>query len=288
MRPEERQRGNAARLAKMGRLFGLEAYGPAEIADRVEQQGVQKARLPIAATFMLGMIGGGFIALGAMSHTVVVSDPGLSPGAARLAGGVFFAMGYLIAISAGGEVFTSNNLVMMSWAARRISTRRLLRNWSVVLLANAVGAIGLAVLVMLAGQPDTHGGNTGSYIVALGADKADEPFRIAFFKGVGGNLLICMGVWIAMGARTLTDKFVGPLLPIAALPIVNFEHSVGNLFYLPMALMLQATGVEADNGAIVSYLGSIRNFLAVAAGNIVGGSIMVALVYHVIYRRLDK
>jgi formate transporter len=268
----------------MGRIFPLDAYEPEQIARRVESEGAKKATLPVWPTLMLGGVGGGLIGLGAMFHTVITSDPELGAGAGRILGGIFFAMGYLLAISAGAQVFTTNNLVVMSWAARKISTAQLLRNWGLVLVGNAAGAVALAVAVVLSGHPEIHAGEVGRAAVGIAVEKAEEGFADAFFKGVLGNVLIAMGVWLAMAGRSLTDRLLGPLLPIAALPIAGFEHSVGNLYYLSAGWINAA--MADDGAAVIGWWGVVRNLLAVGLGNVVGGGGLVALVYHVIYRRL--
>ena len=265
--------------------YGFDAYAPEEIAERVEIYGTYKSQLSPLALIMLGVVGGGFIGLGAMAQTVVISDPELGLGAGRILGGLFFAMGYIMAILAGAEVFTTNNLLVMSWANRQLSTRRLLYMWSVVLVANAIGAVGLVMAVVFSGHVTLHEGEVARTAIGTGASKASEPFVNAFFKGVLGNLLIAMGVWLAMAGRSVTDKVLGPWLPIAALPIAGFEHSVGNLYYLPMGMILAATEPEYAGGITIGWWGACRNLVAVTLGNIVGGGGMVALVYHVIYRR---
>lgn len=264
---------------------GFDAYSPEQIAERVETYGTYKARQSITAICMLGILGGGFIGLGAMVHTVILADPALDPGAGRIVAGLFFAMGYMIAISAGAEVFTTNNLLVMSWAARQISTRRLMSVWGLVLVTNAVGAIGLVITVILSGHLQLHDGEVARTAVAIGAAKAEESFVNAFFKGVLGNLLIAMGLWVAMAGRSVTDKVLGPWIPIAALPIAGFEHSVGNLYYLPMGMLVANAYPELVADAAVSLAGSSRNLVAVILGNVLGGGVMVALVYHLVYRR---
>ena len=268
--------------------YGFDAYAPEEIAERVEVYGTYKSRLSPLALFMLGVVGGGFIGLGAMVQTVVVAKPELGIGAGRILGGLFFAMGYIMATLAGAEVFTTNNLLVMSWAGRQLSTKRLLYMWGVVLAANAIGAVGLVVAVVFSGHVTLHEGEVARTAIEMAASKADEPFVNAFFKGVLGNLLIAMGVWLAMAGRSVTDKVIGPWLPIAALPIAGFEHSVGNLYYLPMGMILTATEPAHAEGASIGWWGACRNLVAVTLGNIVGGGGMVALVYHVIYRRSHR
>lgn len=268
-------------------VFGLDAYSPPEIALRIETQGIERAHLPIRTKLMLGMVGGGLIGIGAMGHTMMVGDPAMNPAAGRVLGGVAFAIGYLAAITAGASVFTTNILMVMTWAAGKIRLRLLLRSWGIVLLGNAVGAGGLAMLVVGSGQPAMHGSQVGEAIMQIAAEKAGETLPQAFFKGMLGNVLICIGAWIAMAGRTITDKMIGPLLPIALLPIAGFEHAVGNLYYFQAAIWLTLTQPEVylAQGMGFGPAGVARNMVAVILGNVVGGGLLVGLVYHVVYRR---
>ena len=123
----------------MADLYGSDAFAPAEIARRVEEVGVAKARLPLLQTAMLGVLAGAFIALGALYFTLVASDASLGFAATRIAGGVCFSLGLLLVVVAGAELFTGNNLLAMAWAAGRISAAEVLRNWAVVCAANFAG-----------------------------------------------------------------------------------------------------------------------------------------------------
>jgi len=280
--------GETDRVRPPGQPLSVDAYSPEQVAERVEQQGVHKSNLPRFATFMLAVLGGGFVGIGAMTQVAILSDPDLNPGTARLAGGIAFAMGYLIAISAGAEIFTSNNLTVMSWAARKLSTRRLLRNWAVVFIGNAVGASGLVITLVLSGHMDLHAGAVTQTATDIAISKGEEGFVRAFFAGVLGNLLICVGVWIAMAGRSVMDRFFAPMLPIAAMSIVGFEHSIGNVYYL-LSGFFKTLAMDAPTGAAdVFALAALHNLVAVSLGNIVGGGVLVALVYHMIYRRRPK
>jgi formate transporter len=271
----------------MNTVFTLDAYSPEDIAERVERYGVPRAHLPPLAKIMLGVVGGGVIGFGVMLHTLITGDPAMGAGGGRIIGGFFFAMGYLIAITAGAAVFTTNILMVMGWAARLITTTALLRSWGLVLVGNAIGAVGLVGVAYLSDYPYLFEG-LDRHIIAIGSAKSQEAFITAFSKGVLGNVLICLGVWISMAGRSLSDKIFGPILPIAALPIADFEHSVGNLFYIPMALLVSATSPEAAEGYAITIWGAMRNLTAVTLGNVFGGGVMVALIYHVVYRRLTR
>jgi formate/nitrite transporter len=258
----------------------FDAYSPKEIAERVENVGIAKTRTPLLSLVMLGMLAGAFIGLGSLSYVIVVSDPGLGFAAGRVLGGAVFSLGLFLVVVAGAELFTGNNLLAMAWAHGAITSRELLANWIVVCAANFAGAAGLAALVFLSGHADMNGGAIGKAYLQIAAAKSTLPFWAAFFRGVMCNVLVCLAVWMALAGRSVTDKFVAILLPVTAFVAAGFEHSIANMYFLPFAMMLQAAAGEPVQ---VAWLW--RNLVPVIAGNIAGGSVLVALVYYVIYRR---
>jgi formate/nitrite transporter len=259
----------------MNAIFGSDAFAPREVAERVQTVGVAKARLPLLSLVMLGMLAGAFIGLGSLYYVIVVSDPGLTPALQRVLGGAVFSLGLLLVVVAGAELFTGNNLIAMAWAEGKVSTRELLWNWLVVCAANFVGAVVLAVLVLLSGHAEQY---AGSYLKIL-QTKTSLPFARAFFSGVMCNVLVCMAVWMSLAGRSVVDKAVAIFLPISAFVAAGFEHSVANMYFIPLGMMLQAAA-----GQPVELAGLARNLAPVIAGNLVGGSVLVALVYYVIYR----
>ena len=260
----------------MAEIFGLDAYSPQQIAARVAEVGVAKARLPLLSLALLGVLAGAFIGLGALMFTLVASDASLGFAASRLLGGLVFSLGLILVSVAGAELFTGNNLLAMAWASRRLSTAELLRNWAVALAANAVGAAGLALLAWAAGQGGLNQGAVGQAVTRIASAKLAMPLAEAFWRGVLCNLLVCMAVWMALGGRSLTDKVLAIVFPVTAFVAAGFEHSIANLYFFPFALLL---------GAPLDSLALLARLVAVIAGNIVGGSVLVALVYWVIYLR---
>ena len=261
----------------MAEIFGLDAYAPKEIAARVSEVGVGKARLPLLTQALLGVLAGAFIGLGALMFTLVASDASLGFAASRLLGGLAFSLGLVLVTVAGAELFTGNNLIAMAWASRRVSTRALLLNWAVVCAANLVGAAGLALLVWLSGHGSLNQGEVGRTAIRIATAKAQLPLAEAFFRGVLCNVLVCMAVWMALAGRSVADKVVAIVFPITAFVAAGFEHSIANMYFFPLAMLL---------GAPLGGLDMLRNLLPVIAGNIVGGSVLVALVYWVIYLRV--
>ncbi len=264
--------------------LGLDAYSPREIAEKVQLVGVNKARLPFLQTAMLGVLAGGFIGLGALFFALVASDASLGFAATRVLGGLVFSLGLILVSVGGAELFTGNNLMVMAWADRKITTAELLRNWVIVYAANAVGAVGLALVVYLSNHAAMNGGALGAAYVKIAAAKAALPFAEAFFKGVLCNLLVCLAVWLAMAGHTVVDKILGIVFPIAAFVAAGFEHSVANMYFIPLGLMLAKLGA-VPAPAHLGWAGFVSNLVPVTLGNIVGGSVMVALVYYIVYRR---
>jgi formate transporter len=267
----------------MSIVYGSDAFSPRQIAEKIEDGGVAKARLPLVSMAMLGVLAGGFIGLGGLFSTVVLSDPALGFAAGRVLGGVAFSLGLVLVVVAGAELFTGNNLLVMAWADRRITTAEMLRSWAVVYVANAVGAIGLAVIVWLSHHGAMNGGTVAMQYVKVAAAKTSMPFAEAFFKGVLCNILVCLAVWIAMAGRSVADKVLAIVLPISAFVAAGFEHSVANMYLIPAGMLF--SGSVPYLGAPPEWYGLARNLVAVTLGNVFGGSVLVALVYFVIYRR---
>jgi formate/nitrite transporter len=150
----------------------------------------------------------------------------------------------------------------------------------VVCATNFIGAVGLAGVVFLSGHTDMNGGAIGRTVLQIAAAKSSLPFWEAFFRGVLCNVLVCMAVWMTLAGRSVTDKFIAIVFPISAFVAAGFEHSIANMYFFPLAEMLKAAA-----GQPVGFAWLWQNLVPVIAGNLVGGSVLVALVYYVIYRR---
>jgi len=267
-------------------VFNLNAYSPAEIKEAVERVGVKKARLPALASFMLAIVAGGSIGFGALYYTIVASDAELSFAVARVLGGFVFSLGLTLVIVGGAELFTGNNLIVMAWASGNVSTGEMLRNWVIVYLGNMVGAVGLAVMVLLSHHLDMNGGRIGLSVLNTAVAKIQPDFFTLFIKGILCNVLVCLAVWLAYAGRSVTDKIVALVLPISAFVAAGFEHCVANMYFLPLAWLLTSTG-NIPNGfdaSAITLSGILHNLVPVTLGNIVGGSVLVSAVYWTIYR----
>ena len=267
-------------------IFGFDAYSPAQIAERVQQVCVIKARMAALTMLLLAVLAGAFIGLGALYFTLVISDHSLGFAAGRVLGGVCFSLGLLLVVVAGAELFTGNNLLAMAWAEGCLTTRDVLRDWLIVGVGNCIGAGALAVLVFLSGHAALNQGEIARTAVQIAAAKCALPFWEAFFRGVLCNVLVCMAIWMAMAGRSVIDKAVAILFPISAFVAAGFEHSIANLYFIPLGMLLRDGLANPVAGAeLIGWAGMMRNLVPVILGNLVGGSVLVALVYHLIYRR---
>jgi len=272
---------------------GLDALPPAEVARKAENVGVAKAGMSPANVFALSILAGAFIALGAIFATTTMAGGGDLPyGVVRLLGGLTFTLGLILVVVAGAELFTGNNLIVMAWASRRVSTARLLGNWALVFTGNFVGAVATAGL-MYVGEQYTFGkGAVGATALSIAVTKTSLGWLQALVLGAFCNALVCLAIWLTYGARTTTDKILAIVPPIAAFVAVGFEHSVANMYFIPIGLFIKTdesfvAGLEStpDLSHLTwgSFLGD--NLLPVTLGNIVGGGLMVGLVYWWVYLR---
>ncbi len=218
----------------MSELYGSDAYAPREVALRIATVGVAKARMAMLPLLMLGMLAGAFIGLGSMLFVIVKSDASLGFAASQVAGGLVFSLGLLLVVVAGAELFTGNNLLAMAWADRKISSAEVLRNWVLVCAANFVGAAGLALLVFCSGHTTMNDGAVGRAVVRIALAKQALPMWEAFFRGILCNVLVCMAVWMAMAGRSVVDKAVAVIFPISAFVAAGFEHSIANMYLMPL------------------------------------------------------
>ncbi|NQV56166.1 MAG: formate/nitrite transporter family protein, partial [Rhodospirillales bacterium] len=177
----------------------------------------------------------------------------------------------------GGELFTGNNLVVMAWADKQTTTKKLLRNWVLVYFGNFVGAAAMAVMIHLSGVFAAADGAVAGAAIRIAEAKIALPFMEAFFRGILCNALVCLAVWLCFAAHSVSGKILSIIFPISAFVALGFEHSVANMYFIPVGYLLGADGVTIGSFA--------ANLVPVTLGNIVGGSAFVALVYWVIYLR---
>jgi formate/nitrite transporter len=265
--------------------FSPDAYSPVQIAANVTTVGVTKCAMPIPQTFVLAVLAGAFIAFGAMFYTLAVTGSGAGFGAMRVLGGLAFSLGLILVVVGGAELFTGNNLIAMAWAGRKVSTRLLLRNWIWVYLGNLVGSLGSVALFYLSGCLSLSDHAVAATAIKIASAKTSLPFDEALIRGVLCNTLVCLAVWLCMAARSVTDKAVAIIFPITAFVALGFEHSVANMYLIPIGILSAAAFPEIAAAPTLNAGGFVHNLAAVTLGNIFGGSVLVALVYYFVYIR---
>jgi formate transporter len=270
---------------------GLDALMPAEMAVKAENIGLRKAELPFDKLFVLAVLAGAFIGLGAVFATVVLTGTHdvLGYGLWRLLGGVVFCLGLILVVVAGAELFTGNTLILMAYASRKVSTWLLLRNWGIVYVGNFVGSILTAYFLFLSKQYTFEGGAIGATALNIANAKCALDFWPALFLGVYCNALVCLAVWLCFSARTTTDRILAIVFPISAFVASGFEHSVANMYFVPVGLFIKSNPAVAAMAKSVADLTwanfFVRNLIPVTIGNIIGGGVMVGAIYWFVYLR---
>lgn len=279
----------------MDNHFSFDSLLPPAMAQKAEDAGVTKAQLGIWRMLALSVLAGAFIAMGALFSTTATAGSTLPFGITKLVGGLVFCLGLILVVIAGAELFTGNNLIVMAWAGGRVSTALLLRNWVIVYFGNFVGSVLTAVMMLFSGQYLFGGGAVGLNALNIANAKVNLGFGQAIVLGIFCNALVCLAVWLCMSARTTMDKILAIIFPITAFVTAGFEHSIANMYFIPLALLIKSSastsfwndiGKTAGDYANLTWGNFLwANLLPVTLGNIIGGAVMVGLVYWFIYLR---
>ncbi|MBW2099290.1 MAG: formate/nitrite transporter family protein [Deltaproteobacteria bacterium] len=267
-----------------------DAYSPQEISERVKNVGTIKANRDFLSTFVLALLAGAFISFGAVFFTLVIHDSSLPLGLTKLIGGLVFCLGLILVVIAGAELFTGNNLIIMAYVDKEITLYKLLRNWVIVYIGNLVGALSMVMWIYLTRQWEGNNFLIGTKALLIANAKVNLPFMVALTRGIMCNVLVCLAVWLCFSGRSVTDKILAIIFPITAFVALGFEHSVANMYFIPMGIILKSvpavvSKVSADLSNL-TWLGfAVKNLIPVTIGNIIGGGVLVAAVYWLIYER---
>ncbi len=268
---------------------------PPEMALQAERIGVAKAGMPVLKTLVLAILAGSFIALGAVFFTSVTSGSNVYYGLTRLLGGVAFSLGLILVVVGGAELFTGNNLIVMAWAGKKISTLQVIRNWIIVLAGNFIGAVFVAFAMFFSRQYTFASGAVGQNILNIARAKCQFGFFQAVVLGIMCNILVCLAVWLCFSARNASVKILCILFPVTAFVTAGFEHSIANMYFLPIATLILHYGDPVFLGQLGSNIATydsvtwynifVNNLLPVTIGNLIGGAGFVGLVYWFVYLR---
>jgi len=275
----------------------FECRTPATIADTLTRTVCrQKTRESILRLAILGFFAGVYIGFGAQLAIMVTHDLAafVGVGISKLIGGAVFSVGLMLVVVAGAELFTGNNLIVLSVLDRQVTVRKLLRNWTIVYSANLVGSLLLVLLMYWSGLWKTDGGLVGAKALSIANAKVNLTFLQAFARGILCNWLVCLAVWMAVSARAVVGKVFAIFFPIMAFVASGFEHSVANMFFIPMGLALKGQVAVVTAAGLTEKLshltvgGMVMNLIPVTLGNIVGGAFFVATLYWVVYVRKER
>ena len=272
------------------------AYSPSQTAAIVENKAVVRARLRVTQTFALSIMAGIFVALGAQFATFVTSDSTLHFGLTSLIAGVVFSLGLILVETAGAELFTGNNLNILGYLSNRITTGELLRIWIIVYIGNFIGSLLMVCLMYNTHQFEFFHNMVGAKALLIAHKKVNLSFTEALARGVLCNALVCLNAWLCYSGRTLADKVVSVIFPIGGFVASGFEHCVANMYFIPMGMVLRknpAVVAAAEKMAgksldpsLLTWKGFfIHNLVPVTLGNIVGGVILIGIVFWFIYLR---
>ncbi|MDP1715953.1 MAG: formate/nitrite transporter family protein [Anaerolineales bacterium] len=291
--------------------FRMDALLPAEMATRAEYLGVRKAEMPAFTMFMLALLAGAFISLGSIFATtvaaggmsitaadgVVAYTTGLPYGVTRLLSGLVFSLGLILVVVGGAELFTGNTLIVMAWSSGKVTGRALLRNWAIVYTGNFIAAIATAGLMFFSRQYTFGSNSVGIAALKIAVGKSDFGFLQAVALGILANALVCLAIWLTYSARTTLDKIASIIFPITAFVAAGFEHSIANMYFIPYALLVKGFDPEfmatvsdkVPNLEVLTWKAFFfKNLIPVTIGNIIGGAVLVAAIYWVVFLREKK
>jgi formate/nitrite transporter len=268
---------------------------PEKIAETATRTGAKKAALDWPVLAVLGVMAGLYISFGGLFATVAMAGAeGAMPyGASRILAGIVFSLGLILVVVGGAELFTGNTLLVVAWAEDRARLSDIAGAWALAWLTNLAGALLAVGLALAAGLAMAGGGAFGAAALKTAHAKGSLDFGTAFASGVLANTLVCLGVWMAWGARSAADKVLVIIPPIAAFVALNTEHSVANMSLIPLGWGVRelagsefwvATGLSPADFEGASLEGFVANIIPATLGNIVGGA-AVGAAYWFAYLR---
>jgi len=251
-------------------------FSPAEICENMVNGCNNKAKLPISKMLVLGIFAGVFIGFGAYGFTVITSGAGTGFEAtfAKYIGAGVFPVGLMLVVICGAELFTGNNLMTLSLFKKEITVGAMLRNWGVVWMANLIGSV---LLAWLMSQSGLYGEAMTAKAIGIAEAKCAIPLMPVIIRAIFCNMLVCLAVWMQSGAKDIIGKIFAIWFPIMLFVLSGFEHSVANMFFIPMGIFC---------GADVTWAQAfLNNILPVTLGNIIGGAVIIPACYHFTYAK---
>lgn len=265
-----------------------DALAPAQIAAKAQTIGDTKANMPLGRAFVLAVFAGAFIAFGATFMLLVKGDSTLSFAASQVLGGLCFSLGLICVVVSGSELFTGNCLMVIGALDKKYAWGGVIKNWIIVWIFNFIGSLIMVLIVFGAGLFNFNDGGVGQAMMNVAVSKVNLDWGTIFFRGIICNFLVCLAVWMGFVGKTVIDKIFTCIFPVMAFVAVGAEHCVANMFFLPMGLAVKSAGVIESTNAAIDVLnvgGIFYNISAATLGNIVGGCILVGVMYWWAYHK---
>ncbi|MGX9463581.1 formate transporter FocA [Shewanella sp. A14] len=259
--------------------------------EKAAEYGQAKVTKHFGQSFGLSVFAGAFIALAFVFYlTVTTGSDQTSWGLVRFSGGIAFSLGLILVVVLGGELFTSTVLSAIAWAQKRVTTKQLLSCWMRVYVGNLCGAMLILILVMMSKMHALDSNAWGLNALHVAQHKIHHDWSQAFALGALCNLLVCLGVWMTFSCKDALAKSLLLILPVAMFVSSGFEHSIANLFMVPLGIAIQhfagneyfiALGIMPHVFADLTISNFVlHNLIPVTLGNILGGAVFVGLGYY--------
>lgn len=264
-----------------------------KITELLTQSGIKKSKLPVGKAFLLGIVAGAFIAFASLASNAAIHTI-TSIGIAKTLAGALFAAGLMMVVFFSAELFTGNMLMSISLFQGLTKPKAVFKNWIIVYVGNFTGAILIAFLIVISGQLEFSGGGLGAFTLKTAAYKTNMGFIPALFMGILCNWLVCMAIWMGVAAKSAAGKIAGIFFPIWLFITSGFEHSVANMYYIPVGLFIKNNqnyyagalelGSSRQSLESLNWINFfIKNLLPVTIGNMIGGIVFVGLIAFLVF-----
>jgi len=286
----------SAEVPKRVQIFDFDAYSPSQIASRINTVAFVKAKYSTAQTFWMGINAGVYIALGAQFATLVISDSTLHFGLTSLMAGIVFSLGLILVVVGGAELFTGNCLIIIGYVDKKVTSKEVFNNWTISFIGNLIGSLIVVCFMYQSHQWEFFHDMVGAKALLIANKKVNLSFEAAFARGVLCNSMVCLAVWLCFSARNVTDNIISLVFPVGGFIASGFEHCVANMYFIPMGVVLKknpevVAAAEKMAGKTINlsqltWKGFvINNQIPVILGNVVGGVILVGIMFWFIYLR---
>lgn len=266
----------------------MEDLKPKEIFERLVEIGKNKMNLKFYKMIILSFLAGIYISIGGSLYTMITQDIKIGSGFAQFLGGSVFSVGLIFVVLTGAELFTGNNLILVTILKKEEKIFKLIKNWFFVFLGNLIGSIFYAYLIFLSKIYEYNSYSWGIKAILIANNKINLSFIEALSRGILCNILVCLAVLMAIGSKSYISKIFSIYFPIMAFVASGFEHSVANMYFIPIGIFLKSDknlisliNLDVSKINFTNFL--IKNLLPVTIGNIIGGAIIIGFLYYLVY-----